>query len=238
MIGLTPPFFVAYPDLCMVALWGFGLGFVFIYCPIFAKLYRLHRIYYSNGPNVVKISNTKLLLLVAIVIVTEIVLLVIWSFIDPCEQGFNITNYQKFPVCSSNTVTFFSIQFISMLIIMIMGLIISFRVRKIKLDTINEVDEVFHASIFFTLITILVGPISIFFSQYPGPLFGVILTIGLFMLAMTTLLSLFFRKVYRVFRGKGDTQAEPQYPSNVLVVIDVDTKNNRRRYSRKSKKTE
>jgi len=164
-----------------------------------------------------------------------VVLLIIWTIVSPYQIGYKFyaAEYSEYTTCLSDSYVFISLQLIFIFIIMIVGIIISIRVRKIKLDTINEVAEIFQSEVYIIIISVIVVPLSAYFSQYPG-LFELVIGCGLFLMSLTSMFTLFGKKIYRVYRGKGNStdsrSNNTTAPSDAIAVVSGDkTRNSKNR---------
>ena len=63
--------------------WCINLGFILTFAPLFAKTWRIYRIFGRKKLSVIKISNRKLSLIVLGIVSTEILLLSIWQSVGP-----------------------------------------------------------------------------------------------------------------------------------------------------------
>ena len=68
---------------CNAFNWCVNLGFILTFAPLFAKTWRIYRIFGRKKLSVIKITNRKLSLMVLGIISTEIVILSIWQGVGP-----------------------------------------------------------------------------------------------------------------------------------------------------------
>lgn len=78
--GLEPTVFS-----CALQPWLFNIGFSISYGSLFAKTWRLHRIFNNKALVMLKITNGQLLSQLMIVIIFDSVLLAAWTFISPFQ---------------------------------------------------------------------------------------------------------------------------------------------------------
>jgi len=94
------------PSVCLVDLWIFGFGYILLFgysfppfrisithhtssSPIFAKTFRIYRIFATKITIAkLKITNTYLLKILAVLFLLELVILLVWSIVDPLTQSY------------------------------------------------------------------------------------------------------------------------------------------------------
>ena len=92
LLGLSifflAPIFLSLPPSslsCSGLAWTANLGFMLCFAPLFAKTYRVYRIYGGSKLTVVKLSNQRLLLMTAALLALELVLLLTWQLLSPMQ---------------------------------------------------------------------------------------------------------------------------------------------------------
>ena len=81
---------------CSAVAWAVSLGFMLTFAPLFAKAYRVYRIYGGTKLTVVKISNRRLAVLIAGLVAVELILLAVWQGVTPL-QPLTITRTSGYP---------------------------------------------------------------------------------------------------------------------------------------------
>ena len=75
---------------CLAFSWLIQLGFTVTFAPLFAKAYRIYRIFGRRKLSVVKISNRKLFLAVTATILIDVIFLAVWHSIAPPTVAINV----------------------------------------------------------------------------------------------------------------------------------------------------
>eukprot|EP01121_Diplochlamys_sp_Union-15-3_P008255 TRINITY_DN2180_c0_g1_i1.p1 TRINITY_DN2180_c0_g1~~TRINITY_DN2180_c0_g1_i1.p1 ORF type:complete len:593 (-),score=91.93 TRINITY_DN2180_c0_g1_i1:352-2130(-) len=92
-------------DNCMLEVWFFGVGFILLFSPIFAKIYRIHKIFNTMTLEKFSVSNLELLQIVTITLGLEIILLIVWSIVRPLTKERRVTLTDFTYICSSGTLS-------------------------------------------------------------------------------------------------------------------------------------
>jgi basic membrane lipoprotein Med (substrate-binding protein (PBP1-ABC) superfamily) len=72
-------------DSCVASLWGSGIAFALLFGSLFAKTYRVHRLFNNRKLKRLKLNSAYVLRIVAGIVVVEIVLLIAIHFLFPRE---------------------------------------------------------------------------------------------------------------------------------------------------------
>ena len=83
---------------CSAMNWMWNLGFDLTFAPLFAKTWRIWRIFGRKKLTVIKISNRKLLVLVAAQLLVDLVLLSVWQSLSPMQPISSIVYTGSNPV--------------------------------------------------------------------------------------------------------------------------------------------
>jgi len=70
---------------CNAFSWCVNLGFMLTFAPLFAKTWRIYRIFGRKKLSVIKINNRKLSLMISLFILAEIIILSIWQGVSPLQ---------------------------------------------------------------------------------------------------------------------------------------------------------
>lgn len=70
---------------CSALAWLFDLGLVICFAPLFAKAWRLNKIFGGRKLQVVRISNTKLMMIVTSMIAAELAIMGAWEAVSPLQ---------------------------------------------------------------------------------------------------------------------------------------------------------
>lgn len=128
-------------DSCMGFQWIACLGFTLVFIPLFAKTWRIWRIFSGSQLKVVKISNLKLLMYSSIAIGIDLLILIVWSATSPMKP----IEYSKmingvlhyYTHCSVNTTSSAGILFITLegiykAGILVFGAVMAVSTRNVK----------------------------------------------------------------------------------------------------------
>jgi hypothetical protein len=154
---------------CSSFLWLVNLGFMLLFCSLFAKTWRVYRIFSGAHLKVVKISNIKLLILTAAVVAFDIILIGVWQGVSPLVP----VQYDRIIGTEQHVFTHCSVEpsGAGMILVglvgaekaglLLFGAIMAFSTRNVK-GTFNE-SAAISWSIYNTLMSALIGVAIIVF---------------------------------------------------------------------------
>lgn len=89
ILYVAPMFLVATPSLanCSAMLWLANLGFTITFAPLFAKTWRIYRIFGMRKLSITKISNRQLAAIVGAIVGIDVILMIIWQAMNPLQPG-------------------------------------------------------------------------------------------------------------------------------------------------------
>jgi len=149
---------------CSAFLWTLNLGYMLLFTPLFAKTWRVWRIFSGAQLKVVKISNFVLLAAVAALLVCEIIVLATWqgvSPLQPVEYSRVIGAEQHFFThCSVTSDSGAGIGFVGVVaagkgLLLLFGALMAFSTRNVK-AAFNESAQI-SWTIYNTLLAALLG---------------------------------------------------------------------------------
>jgi len=154
---------------CSGFLWLANLGFMLLFCPLFAKTWRVYRIFSGAHLKVVKISNSKLLLMTAAVLLADLVLISAWQGVAPLvpvEYERTIGGSQHvFTHCSVDSngsgMVFVGLVGAEKGLLLLFGAIMAFSTRNVK-GTFNESTAI-SWTIYNTLLSAIIAVVLIVF---------------------------------------------------------------------------
>lgn len=123
-------------QLCMLRMWSFNSLFACALSPLFVKVWRMHHLLTaSRGFRRVNVGHRLAFLYSLPIILLELILLMIFSLIDPPRAVENIitsgSNFSQEVTCSQQNNTFFITQVIFNGILVVIGCILAFQTRDV-----------------------------------------------------------------------------------------------------------
>ena len=197
---------IATTAVCHLRIWLLGVGFVLMFGALFAKTWRVMRIFTLSDIRVFKITNLQLMAKISILLGIEIALLIAWSaasrphqvlkVIDPIRPSKNLL------VCSTSALgtVFLSLLVAYKLIMVGFGIYMSIRIWKIPRKEFNE-----SRSIAFSMYNMLTFGVITFALQVsqviPDPAMFIIRTICISLSTIFTIGAIFGPKLRVVITG-------------------------------------
>jgi ABC-type branched-subunit amino acid transport system substrate-binding protein len=192
---------------CYVRFWLIGIGFVTMFGALFAKTWRIMRIFTTTDLRVFQITNINLIAVLSLLIGIEIVLLAIWSgtsrptstvrIADPLRPSKN----QLVCVNGKSGKAMLGILVAYKLIIVLYGIYMSIRIWKIPLKQFNE-----SRAIAFSMYNMLCFGLLAFGLQVSGvisdPAMFIVRSVCLVLSTFFTILAIFGPKILHVYTGK------------------------------------
>ncbi|XP_077867202.1 gamma-aminobutyric acid type B receptor subunit 2-like [Saccoglossus kowalevskii] len=152
---------------CIVGKWLLSVGFTLSFGSMFAKTWRVHRIFTNMKPNTTAMQDSLLVLFVCILSIFDIVLLTSWQVIDPChvfrkELHINIaqdntkTLYQT-NSCSSQYVWYWLGALYGLKgLLLLFGCFLAHETRNIQVEGLNDSRQI-GVSVYNIMVSCLVG---------------------------------------------------------------------------------
>ena len=125
---------------CAGLSWCFHLGFQLAFAPLLAKTYRVYRIYGGQKLNVVKLSNSRLALIVVALIAMEVALLAAFQIVSPMRplivsrtsgSPLRLHDYAQCSVDSSGMPLFLALC-IEKGVVLLLGALMAFSTRRVS----------------------------------------------------------------------------------------------------------
>mmetsp|Transcript_19587 Transcript_19587/g.43617 ORF Transcript_19587/g.43617 Transcript_19587/m.43617 type:complete len:347 (+) Transcript_19587:3-1043(+) len=124
--------------LCMLRMWLFHFFFAATLSPLLVKTYRMMKLIGGKVPRRVKISHFKAALYTLPIIVVQVVILTIFSVVDPRKQvesiDMNGADVSHRVICAHDTNAFFVTELIFEGGLVLLGCILAFQTRHLKGD--------------------------------------------------------------------------------------------------------
>ena len=204
---------------CSAFSWLLNFGLQLCFAPLFAKTYRIYRIFGRKKLSVVQLSNKKLMLIVLAILALEALLLAIWQAVGPIAPlttnvtdtaldtaGHNVINqYVQCGVPAGKSMSMFAVICVEKGILFVFGALMAFTTRKVS-STFNESQGI-SLSIYNVCFTIgIISPIIIVVSAV-GDVLTLLQVFALLWIAYFTGTILFAPKLMTIYfhsNGSGD----------------------------------
>mmetsp|Transcript_10492 Transcript_10492/g.29417 ORF Transcript_10492/g.29417 Transcript_10492/m.29417 type:complete len:731 (+) Transcript_10492:11-2203(+) len=203
---------------CTTTVWLANMGFALLVWAMFAKTARLY--FLQRGAkklHVVSISNTHLGAAIAVGLVVEIVLLCLFSFIEPLEDKSTFTDlFEYHTECEANVVNyvFLMILISYKMVLVFVTWAFSFSARKLG-AVFDEVSMMSVAAYNMLMFAIIFIPVWVLVDDFEPQI--IVVVIALLVCSNVTLWVLYFPKFLVIFRGKDGAQAKSEYdPTNTM----------------------
>jgi len=134
---------------CGAVSWLINLGIMVTFAPLFAKTWRIYRIFGRRKLSVVKISNRKLMFIIGTLLSMEIIILIIWQALSPLQPYITSTiegsasrvhNYNQCGVEDVGT-SMFAIVAVEKGLLLLFGALMAFSTRRVS-SQFNESSQV------------------------------------------------------------------------------------------------
>ncbi|KAI0240075.1 Gamma-aminobutyric acid type B receptor subunit 1 [Lamellibrachia satsuma] len=212
LLGVDNPETIGTNWLCSTRLVVLVCGFTFAYGGMFAKTWRVHVIFTSKKPLKRPVRDAHLMAFVGVVMLVDIILLVAWQISDPLVLHlFNINQEiqadgaiisRQAYICTSKYVD----QWMGALcgfkaLLLIFGIFFAWETRKVRVEVLNDSKEIGICVYNIMIMSVVSVPIyRLLPLQQMDVSFGVI-SISVFVCALTTLLLVFGPKMHLVATG-------------------------------------
>jgi len=134
---------------CGILSWLINLGIMVTFAPIFAKTWRIYRIFGRRKLSVVKISNRKLMLIIGGLLTMEIVIMIVWQILSPIQPYISSTmegspsrqhDYEQCGV-RNNGSSMFAVAAVEKGLLLVFGALMAFSTRKVS-SQFNESSQI------------------------------------------------------------------------------------------------
>jgi hypothetical protein len=189
--------------MCHLRFWLLGIGFITLFGALFAKTWRVMRIFTTSNLTVFHITNLQLILILAILVGTEAVLLAIWSGLSNPKSIIKVNDSLRPAknqlVCSKgkSSNVMLGILVAYNLMVVLYGIYMTIRIWRIPMKQYNE-----SRAIAFSMYNILCFGILAFGLQVSGtiadPIMFIVRSVCLILSTFLTVLAIFAPKVFQV----------------------------------------
>lgn len=192
-----------------------NVGLMLVFAPLFAKTWRIYRIFGRKKLSVVQISNRKLMLLVAALLSIEVVLMAVWQAVGPITAlttditttttnaagKLVINEYVQCGVPGGRSMSMFAVICVEKGALFVFGALMAFTTRKVS-STFNESQGI-SLSIYNVCFTIgIISPIVVVVSAV-GDVLTLLLVFALLWIAYFTCGILFVPKLMTIYQQGG-----------------------------------
>jgi phosphate transport system substrate-binding protein len=193
---------------CSAFLWLVNMGFMCLFCPLFAKTWRVWRIFSGSHLRIVKISNQKLMAITGAVLLADIILIAVWQGIAPLvpiEYDRIIGSDQHlFTHCSVRS-TGSGVIFVGLVAaekagLLLFGAIMAFSTRNVK-GSFNE-SAAISWSLYNTLMSLIIGLSIIIFIKAVEDTLMVLVVLLLCWIIISAWGLLFLPKFHLLFQSE------------------------------------
>ena len=178
---------------CGAVAWLWSVGFSLTFAPLFAKTWRIYRIFGRKKLSVVKISNRRLATLVYAILLLDIVLMSVWQALSPLQPytttvytGSNPVVQNDYHQCGveGDGRTMLALVAVSKGVLLLFGALMAFTTRKVS-STFNESSGIALA-IYNVLFSIgIIAPIILVIDAIGDVLVLLLLFLGLWVSCFT-----------------------------------------------------
>mmetsp|Transcript_18897 Transcript_18897/g.28744 ORF Transcript_18897/g.28744 Transcript_18897/m.28744 type:complete len:910 (+) Transcript_18897:15-2744(+) len=209
---------------CMAFPWLWGLGFSISYSALFAKVWRVKRLYKAaHRARRKQVTAKDVMIIMAIVIFIEFVILLAFQFVSRFQwertsiQEINGYTVESVGKCTSEYGWYFMAVLVSYNVFcLIYALILCWQTKELPSD-FAEGNYIFLSVMFMFQVLILAIPVSIMVRENPNVYFFMLVG-GVFLQNFTVLVIIFSPKMLRIYKGE-DTQATVRrHISNTMSV--------------------
>eukprot|EP01122_Echinamoeba_exundans_P013345 TRINITY_DN5819_c0_g1_i1.p1 TRINITY_DN5819_c0_g1~~TRINITY_DN5819_c0_g1_i1.p1 ORF type:complete len:790 (-),score=104.43 TRINITY_DN5819_c0_g1_i1:170-2539(-) len=211
---------------CHISIWLLCLGFIITFGSLFAKSWRVWRLYSNKSMTVIKISDGQVMSILGVFVGIMVVLLIILSAAgDPRPIYVSLDPYRPhkdYLICGPSNETAFNVLLALILgyglAIIVIGVVVSFKVRQVPIAIFDESRTInfviYNVSFFSILLAVLrlskVGSRDVLFA---------IQSVGIIICILITVVSLFFSRFAKIWSQKGSKDPEsPRVPPGGKVV--------------------
>ncbi|XP_052748761.1 gamma-aminobutyric acid type B receptor subunit 2 [Galleria mellonella] len=212
----TLPSYVPFSAMCTGRVYILSAGFSLAFGSMFAKTYRVHRIFISNRSGVCKtklLQDTPLISLVCALLVIDGLIVTLWAMLDPMERHLkNLTIeisatdrsvvYQpQIEVCKSqNTAGWLCALYAYKGLLLIVGVYMAWETRNVKISALND-SKYIGISVYSVVITSTIVVVIGTIISERATLAYITITSLILITTTSTLCLLFLPKIVAIMRN-------------------------------------
>eukprot|EP00004_Rigifila_ramosa_P011563 TRINITY_DN2478_c0_g1_i6.p1 TRINITY_DN2478_c0_g1~~TRINITY_DN2478_c0_g1_i6.p1 ORF type:complete len:1962 (-),score=419.81 TRINITY_DN2478_c0_g1_i6:25-5091(-) len=209
-------------SLCLARMWLPPIAFTLVYAALFAKTWRVYRIFHNPSLKLITITTGDMLIKICGLLFLDVVLLVLWSSISPLKPNLYLSQGTVYATCSSNKSSlFFAIFLVIKFALLFGGAVLSFQARAVK-SAFSESKYIafsIYNELFVAVFLLPVGA-SVNSPQLAFTLFFM----GLFLILTATFGSLFVRNVWMLTLGKTSQNPDNAEPQSSIAMESLQPK--------------
>jgi len=188
---------------CTSRIWFGGLGFIFCIGPIFVKAFWTWKVSQltTKSPQIITLSNKQLLLPILPLIVIELIILIVWTTVDPYGPTYtnqNAAENEVIVVCQSQyNLLWLCLFFIYKGIIMLVGAFLAFKARHVP-SKYKETRNIMYTIYNACFVAAFIVPIVFLVDMHPDVRFA-ISCLALLWVVTFTMVVMLASKIWLIF---------------------------------------
>ncbi|XP_070533393.1 gamma-aminobutyric acid type B receptor subunit 2-like [Ptychodera flava] len=195
---------------CVITNWFLSIGLSLALGSMFAKTWRVHRVFTKLRPKTEPIQDTYLIVFVVCLVVVDVLLLTTWQIVDPCQTTIITASVEPFGSegtitiqryrCSSAYIWWWNgAILVKQGIVLLFGCFLTYEVRKVKVDGLNDSRQI-GMSIYNILLATIVGTALKLTLNHRPSLQYALIDLLVFLCFISTLGMMFIPKVIVVLK--------------------------------------
>eukprot|EP01122_Echinamoeba_exundans_P011377 TRINITY_DN4505_c0_g1_i1.p1 TRINITY_DN4505_c0_g1~~TRINITY_DN4505_c0_g1_i1.p1 ORF type:complete len:803 (+),score=109.75 TRINITY_DN4505_c0_g1_i1:133-2541(+) len=200
---------------CHIGPWLLSLGFIITFGSLFAKSWRVWRLYHNKSMSIIKISDLQVMSILGIFIGIMVILLIILSAagaprpvyvsLDPHRP------YRDYYICGPGNETAFNV-FLALILgyglaIIIVGVVVSFKVRQVPIAIFDESKSINFVVYNVSFFSVLLASLRLSKVGSREALF-VVQSVGIIVCVIVTVLSIFVSRFAKIWSQKKKAEQE------------------------------
>ncbi|EDV25067.1 uncharacterized protein TRIADDRAFT_56610 [Trichoplax adhaerens] len=205
--GVVP--LITVPAFCTVKIWLLCIGFTFAFGALFAKTWRIHKIFTCKTRQSVVIKDWHLLTTVFQLLIIDVIILLCWTIIDPMQlkhltittqinqdESSTISRQLQYYCSCNQIVVWMAIVFGYKFLLLLIGSFLAYETRNVTIPALNDTKFIGFSIYNVTLLAAVGSIISFVVRASPTTLY-VLHAILIFICSTTTLMFIFIPKIYQ-----------------------------------------
>eukprot|EP00743_Colponemidia_sp_Colp-15_P002071 GILK01002247.1.p1 GENE.GILK01002247.1~~GILK01002247.1.p1 ORF type:complete len:687 (+),score=85.68 GILK01002247.1:66-2126(+) len=197
--------------LCDVRIWLTGTAVITVLGPLFAKTYRIAKLFHNPKLRAVRLTDKEMLMKAGALILIQMVIMVAWSassersvFIKVRNEGLSSQSYFEVPSCTTSGL-FLGIDFVFLGALIAWGSWLVYRAKSAP-SAFNESFHITVCLLFLMFYGIILIPLQFIISANPDAV-AIIRAVGMLFGIWVVLGSLFVPKLLIIKHGQANNQA-------------------------------